>query len=199
MRVVAQTIVAPATGARCKRANLARRWVLRCVYGLAVILAVACKRKDVSSVDRYGEVPEPIASGHVFIPAADSLDARRRADSLAALNPTREARAAIARGDLRYVALCQLACVVIGVVPDSICLLGDCAPARQGSVITINGAGMLSNRTDLVRLDSIAGVYGTRYNRILREFRSHAPRRLPYAAQSAQHRAHPVRRGLIIS
>ena len=112
-----------------------------------------------------------------LVPPVDSLEIRHRADSLAALNPVREARAAIARGDLRYLAVCRIECTAIGIHPDSICLLGQCESERRSAVLTIEGTEGFESMPDVLRLDSIVTAYGIRYNAEVHAYRQRiAPR-----------------------
>jgi len=199
-----ETIVFPAAKPCFDRGITVRRRV-RChvAHLLAFLLTVACAQKPSQSVDRdlerYGDVPKPIPNGYIAFPPRDSLEIRRRADSVAALDPTREARAAIARGDTRYVAICAFTCVVIGLLPDSICLAQDCAGLRRSEVLTIEGTEMSPLSSDVARLDSITTVYGARYNAILHDFRTRSARRFPPPGQHARYHGQIVSRGLIIS
>jgi hypothetical protein len=166
----------------------------RSIVVLSTLLALACRQHSLSNtnpyddVARYGDAAGQRGGSHGIVPQIDSLDIRQRADSLAALDPEREARGAIARGDLRYLAVCRIVCTAIGIHPDSLCLLGRCESERRYAVRPIEGMEQATITPDIAHLDSIAQLYGKRYNSVLHDFRVRSARRLPQAAHRAHHR-----------
>jgi hypothetical protein len=84
-----------------------------------------------------------------------------RADSLRALDPTKEARAAIERGDLRYVGVCGYTCVPVGID-----LNGPGATALDSSR-WVEGTSDAPENDDAVRLNVTAAEYATTYNRVI--------------------------------
>lgn len=89
-----------------------------------------------------------------------------RADSLARLDPEVEAHAAIARGDLRFIAVCGYACMPSGVPLDSAMRTRDSLALRD-SLRSIPGTSDAIFNQDVARLNTEAHEYATRYNRII--------------------------------
>ena len=150
-------------------------------FGLALTI-IACQASKSSSADKYGDVSAVSSRGHqsAGVPVTKaSPDLRRRADSLGALDPSREAMAAIRRGDLRYLAVCRLTCVPIGIPPDTVCLLQRCVSAAPAEVRAIEETNLPLMNADVIRLDSIAARYGARYNRWIHEYRRRRPASRP--------------------
>lgn len=139
-----------------------------------VLTTIACQKSTSSTADKYGDTGTGTGTGTGrrsagFLVTKESPDLRQRADSLAALDPWREAAAAIRRGDLRYLAVCHVQCVPIGIPADTVCLLQGCANAAD--LRTIKGTETPFMNADVARLDSIAAEYGARYNQLIREYR----------------------------
>jgi hypothetical protein len=88
----------------------------------------------------------------------------QRADSLAALDPEDEAREAIARGDLRFLATCGFACLPTGI---------DRPAARipQDSLHIIAGTSDAVTSEEVARLNAVAREYASRYNQVILEAR----------------------------
>ena len=105
-----------------------------------------------------------------------SPELARRADSLVRLNPTREARAAIARGDLRFLAFCTDACRPVGVPLDSAISAGDRPALQEDSTVAIAGTSDAIINGDMARLDSVAGAYAARYNQVIWHYRARSHR-----------------------
>jgi hypothetical protein len=103
---------------------------------------------------------------------AGESDIARRADSLARLDPEREAGAAIARGDLRFIAVCGYVCIPIGVPFDSVSHSPDSLAVRTDSLRAIYGTSDGISNQDVARLNEVAADYGRRYNRIILDRRS---------------------------
>jgi hypothetical protein len=141
---------------------------------------LACHKSDVAaSKVRFGDAtdatdaagPGHQSAGYVITKTSPEL--RQRADSLAALDPIREARAAVRAGDLRYLAVCRTSCAPIGTTGDSVCLLQGCANERRADVHAIPGLDAPVMNADVARLDTVATAYGTRYNQIIHDARRH--------------------------
>jgi hypothetical protein len=79
------------------------------------------------------------------------------------------------RGDLRYLAICRLKCVSIGIPGDTVCLVDGCVNVRPSDVRPIDGTEAPVMNADGARLDSVATAYGTRYNRVIRAYRKSQP------------------------
>ena len=94
-----------------------------------------------------------------------------RADSLERLDPEREARAAIALGDLRFLAVCGFACIPVGVPLDSVRQTSDSLAVRGDSIRTIPGTSDAIVNQDVERLNNVARVYASRYNSVIWERR----------------------------
>jgi hypothetical protein len=92
---------------------------------------------------------------------ARSPDLAARADSLAALDPAREVRAALARGDRRFVGVCGYACLAPGVDYKA-----PGAP-RAGQLRLIAGTSDAILNPDVERLNAVAYRYAKRYNTLL--------------------------------
>jgi hypothetical protein len=91
----------------------------------------------------------------------------RRADSLAKLDPQREARAAIARGDLRFIAVCGYVCVPVGVPLDRALRTRDSLAVRSDSLRIVLGTSDGIANEDVARLNDVAAQYASRYNRLI--------------------------------
>jgi len=150
------------------------------MLGLTSALS-ACRQSTPSStptVDKYGTIGATGGSGGrsrgVVAVTKESPELRRRADSLSRLDPVQEALAAVARDDLRYLAACQRGCVIIGIHPDTTCLLERCQTAPLAEVHPLEGADLPPMNADVKHFDSVAVVYGARYNEVIR---AHRPRR----------------------
>ena len=100
---------------------------------------------------------------------------RQRAESLAALDPVEQARIAARHDDLRYLAVCWKTCTPIGIAADTLCLLDGCTTARRADVNPIVGMEVPVMNADVARLDSVGSTYGTRYNKVIREYRKRRP------------------------
>lgn len=100
-----------------------------------------------------------------------------RADSLGRLDPGVEARAAIARGDLRFLAVCGFACVPVGIPMDSAAKTSDSLAVRGDSVRRIPGTSDAIVNEDVDRLNRVASAYATRYNRVIWAHRRELRRR----------------------
>jgi hypothetical protein len=82
----------------------------------------------------------------------------RRADSLSALDPIREAQSAIARGDLRVLAICGYACESVGIEDRTISGTTEQRPITGMSDVVSKGVR---------RLGSVAQPYAIAYNRVI--------------------------------
>ncbi|MDB4875295.1 MAG: hypothetical protein JWM41_1741 [Gemmatimonadetes bacterium] len=164
---------------------------MRAQLSIALIVAtLACHADDApsanrsasSSVAKFGDAADGSGAGRRsagFIVTKTSPELRQRADSLAALDPVKEAREAAGRGDFRYLAVCGTACVPIGLAADTVCLLQGCASVRPEETHPIAGMEMPVMNADVARLDSVAGRYGARYNHVIREYRNKRLARRP--------------------
>ena len=103
--------------------------------------------------------------------AAGSPELAQRADSLSKLDAEAEARAAIARGDLRFIAVCGFACLPPGVPMDSARSSRDSLALRGDSLLTIAGTSDAVVNQDVARLNDVAAAYARRYNRLIWERR----------------------------
>ncbi|MEP6621215.1 MAG: hypothetical protein ABJE47_17955 [bacterium] len=139
---------------------------------IAMLGVLACRGPS-SDTQRYGDARGGQQTG--WIVRKDSPDYRGRADSLAALDPEREALAAAQRGDLRYIATCREECVPIGITRDSVCLLRGCGTMSRADVRTISGADAPEMNADVARLHRVVVEYGTRYNRSMLTYRKDRP------------------------
>ena len=84
----------------------------------------------------------------------------RRADSIAALDPSRELRLALARKDERFIGVCGYACLPVGLTSEQI--------ARwPGPLNVVQGTSDAPPDDDAIRLNRVAGDYATRYNKLL--------------------------------
>ena len=88
----------------------------------------------------------------------------QRADSLEALDPAVELRAAITAGDLRLIGVCGYACLPPGVdVTDSVVIRAF----RASGLHNIKGTSDGVSSDAVARLNQVAADYGARYNRLL--------------------------------
>lgn len=108
----------------------------------------------------------------------DTTELRARADSLRHLDPVREARAALARGDERYLAACGRECIAIGLDADTVCLAANCALAAK-EAHAVPGAEQPAVNEVARQFLSVAKAYGARYNEIVHAVRSHRERPRP--------------------
>lgn len=148
---------------------------MRACSWIGLILTIVACQPSKSTTDKYGNA---VSVGHRstgYPVTKESPDLRQRADSLSALDPLREATAAIRRGDLRYLAVCRLACVPIGIPPDTVCLLERCVNAAPTEVNAIAGTDVPAMNADVIRFDSVAARFGARYNRRILEYRKRRP------------------------
>ena len=88
----------------------------------------------------------------------------RRADSLAALDPAREAAMSAARGDFRFVGTCGYACGVFGSAHDTISASSERGALVRDSLRIIEGTSDAVLNRDIARLDSIGVSFANRYN-----------------------------------
>jgi hypothetical protein len=126
--------------------------------------AGASEIRDLGWVIRWSILPVAVAavlaacSTHRVEGAESDAVLGRRADSIAALDPRREVDAALARGDKRFIGVCNYACAAPG------------APNRLSLDLKI-----VEGTSDVVfgpgngRLNRAAHDYGTAYNRMLLE------------------------------
>jgi hypothetical protein len=121
---------------------------MRRPFALALLLAAAC-----ASAQTSGNAP--------------SSELTRRADSLASLDPRGEARAAINRGDLRFVGVCGFACLPVGVPLDSLRMSPDSMAGRGDSLRIIAGTSDAVVSQDVARLNEVARRYAQPYNRVI--------------------------------
>ncbi len=96
-----------------------------------------------------------------------------RADSLRKLDAIQEARAAIGRGDLRYVAVCGYTCVPVGIDLNG--------PGATGldSLRFVEGTSDAPENEDAVQLNVTAAAYATAYNRVIESERIRRARPAP--------------------
>ena len=90
-----------------------------------------------------------------------------RADSLERLDPEQEAHAAIARGDLRFLAVCGYVCLPVGVPWESILRSADSSAVRGDRVRGIPGTSDSIRNEDVARLNTVAADYAARYNHVI--------------------------------
>ena len=95
--------------------------------------------------------------------AAVRSELARRADSLGALNPIREAERAVKRGDIRLVAVRGYSLELPGTPPGDVGLLRDMHGVRE-----IEGTSDVLIGPDAIRLQHVALAYATRYNQTVR-------------------------------
>jgi hypothetical protein len=89
-----------------------------------------------------------------------SPDLARRADSLQALNPEVELQNALARHDERFIGVCSIACLPVGLSSEQI--------GRYPMELNIvQGTTDAPKDEDAMRLDRVADHYADRYNRLL--------------------------------
>jgi hypothetical protein len=144
---------------------------MRTLHSAAVILAVsACgpspdTRQNAADT---GIVSQTRATG---LPSS-SPELARRADSLSRLDPVREARAAIARGEIHFLAVCGYACMPAGVPLDSIRSSNDSLALQADSLRAIPGTSDAVFNDDVARLNEVAAEYVKRYNRVIWEYRA---------------------------
>jgi hypothetical protein len=82
-------------------------------------------------------------------------------------------------GDLRYMAVCWKTCAPIGIAADTLCLIDGCTSMRRADVNPIAGMEVPVMNADVARLDSVGSAYGTRYNQVIREYRTRRPTSRP--------------------
>ena len=131
---------------------------------LAILLLVftSCRRADRGAAAGADGTPPSLG-----LPA-HSPDVARQADSLVALRPEDEARRAIARGDLRFLAVCGYACIPPGVPFDSAARSPDSLPVRSlDSLHVIEGTSDNVVNADVARLNDVASDFATPYNRVI--------------------------------
>jgi hypothetical protein len=135
------------------------------------ILLLALSSLACDGDQRRSPVPSPdtldSASTSVTGIPNRSPELASRADSLERLDPEREARAAIARGDLRFLAVCGYACMPVGVPLDSALRSADSMAVRKDSVHAVAGTSDFIVNQDVDRLNRVAGKYAARYNRVI--------------------------------
>lgn len=95
-----------------------------------------------------------------------SPDAAARAESLSALDPVAEARRAILRGDLRFLAVCGYTCIPVGID------LTSSGVAILDSLRAIEGTTDAPPNDDVVRLNQTAAQYAGAYNRVIAAHRA---------------------------
>jgi hypothetical protein len=89
-----------------------------------------------------------------------SPDLARRADSLQALNPDRELQHALARHDERFIGVCSIACLPVGLSSDQMGRFH-----KQLNIIA--GTTDAPEDDDAMRLNRAARHYAEKYNRLL--------------------------------
>ncbi|HTE46093.1 MAG TPA: hypothetical protein VK636_12655 [Gemmatimonadaceae bacterium] len=147
---------------------------MRNVLWVAFMLAAAaCQKAKPSADERYGDAS---AIGHVgrsagYLVTEHSPEFRQRADSLERLDPSHEASIAILAGDVRYLAVCRLACVPIGIPGDTVCLIQGCVNPDPADVRPLSGSNVPPMNGDVARFDSVAAKFGASYNSVIREYR----------------------------
>ena len=129
---------------------------------LLTLAAAGCASEQPKLGARNIDSPRADSDTVAAIPGAVQL---ARADSLERLDPEREARIAIARGDLRFLAVCGYACIPAGVSRDSL-PPSDSLAIREDSVHKIPGTSDALG-PGVMRLNSAAGTYAARYNRLI--------------------------------
>ena len=134
----------------------------RLLLALGLISCGSDRRSRVLTADTGQAATSDAVSG-----ADRSPDLASRADSLERLDPDHEAHAAIARGDLRFLAVCGYVCVPVGVPLDSVLQSADSLAVRGGRVRGIPGTSDAILNDDADRLNKVAGDYAARYNRVI--------------------------------
>ena len=97
--------------------------------------------------------------------SAQGVVSKSIADSLTRLDPLVQADSAIARGDLRYLAVCGYVCFPPGVPLDSIAASSDSLSIRQDSTRHIPGTSDHITDPEMARLNRIASDFAFAYNR----------------------------------
>jgi hypothetical protein len=143
--------------------------VMRYFSALVVLLTVVGCRANHRTDSRIADSPRPGALASVLSECSPEL--AHRADSLAKLNPEREARAAIARGDLRFIAVCGYVCVPVGIPLDNALRTRDSLALGSDSLRSIDGTSDDIANEDVARLNEVAAQYADRYNRLIWEQR----------------------------
>ena len=101
-----------------------------------------------------------------------SPDLARRADSLQALNPAIELQNALARHDERFIGVCSIACLPVGLSSEQI--------GRYPMELNIvQGTTDAPKDEDAMRLNRVADHYAERYNRLLAAHLDSAGHRRP--------------------
>jgi hypothetical protein len=138
---------------------------MRYFRALLVLWTVVGCRANHQTDSGVADSPPSEAPASVLSERAPEL--AQRADSLAKLNPEREARAAIARGDLRFIAVCGYACVPVGIPLDRVLRTRDSLALRSDSLRSIDGTSDSIVNEDVARLDEVAARYAGSYNRLI--------------------------------
>ena len=133
---------------------------------LLTLAPLACKGDQRRSRVPRPDTVEAASTAVVGVPDR-SPELASRADSLERLDPELEARAAIARGDLRFIALCGYDCVPVGVPLDSALHSSDSLAVREDSVRKVPGTSHAILNRDVDRLNRVAATYAGRYNRLI--------------------------------
>jgi hypothetical protein len=131
-------------------------------FAILLLAFTSCRGADRGAAAGANSTPPSLG-----LPA-HSPDIARRADSLLALHPADEARRAIARGDLRFLADCGDACMASGVPLDSAARSPDSlAVSSLDSLHVIEGTSDNVINADVARLNDVASDFATRYNRVI--------------------------------
>ena len=139
--------------------------VMRYVPALLVLWTVVDCRVDQHSDSRVADTSRSEAPASVRPDRSPEL--AQRADSLAKLDPEREARAAIAQGDLRFIAVCGYVCVPVGVPLGRALRTRDSLAVRSDSLRIVLGTSDGIANADVERLNDVAAKYAGRYNRLI--------------------------------
>ena len=148
--------------------------MMRCVPAFLVLWIVAGCRAEQPSDSRAADVPSSQATETGLPKHAPEL--ARRADSLAKLDPEREAREASARGDLRFIAVCGYACEPVGVPLDRALRTRDSLAFRGESLRSIVGTSDDIVNKDVAQLNEVATWYARRYNQVIWDRRAELQR-----------------------
>src|SRR6185437_1016774 len=124
---------------------------MRYFPALLVLWAVVGCRANHRTDSRSADSPRTEAPATEF--SRRSPELAQRADSLAKLDPEREARAAIARGDLRFIAVCGYVCVPVGVPLARALRTRDSLAVRSDSLRIVLGTSDDITNEDVARLN----------------------------------------------
>ena len=154
--------LSPPPDARFSSADSSILPMTRLHFAILLLAFTSCR-----GADRGAAADTDRAASSLGLPA-HSPDIARRADSLLALRPEDEARRAIARGDLRFLADCGDACMPSGVPLDSAARSRDSlAVGRLDSLHLIKSTSDDVINADAARLNDVASDFATRYNRVI--------------------------------